>query len=399
MTKLNIYDKLRDILKTSKVKLIPVALTTTFILTGCADNNIETAINSVGNFLVRTETVKDDQDSSEIADAYKLEAEVIDEDYSMVGQFVGTEDYICNSTSELEEYVDVRYPTYDDIRSAIVENAGIYGRYEEWLLTGINNLEGNAPHLDLIALYQNLKKITINDQLSDDVKAWTRPLGVYLSEEDNTMLVNQDSVTPYILCREVIGKGITKCAIELDDKKLIYDTNLKVFSDKDNRDKTEIGQGIKEGVMDILANLATNTVGEGHYDMMAEQFRIYSEVVGYSLNDYVKSGTLGLLNKMKEKTIERPTKFIVAVDELIDESYNVDTQDSMEGSIIRFFVDYVGEDTKDADMITSAQEVASNVLENSSYEVVQTGMLVTDMDYLEESVIERLESMKSGKSR
>lgn len=187
--------------KSKYISLIPkiihkgvlISLATALMLTGCS-KSIEA--NSISD-----ETSKDNI----------FYGEILSEDISVLRYYKGVT--YCKDIEEFKKYIDidVKNPTFEDLKNAIRKNENIDDIYKEWLYTGIDNLESSRINMDLTILYYNLNRIKIIEVSLDEIKEDYPPAAVaYFNCIDGIVGVNKEIVNPFEIYHEVLGHGMTQ---------------------------------------------------------------------------------------------------------------------------------------------------------------------------------------------
>ncbi len=415
MRKININNNFSDVLKYGKFKLVPFVLAAS-MLSGCGvrmksvepvkSSCISNSLNDIGDFL---------EEQNRLATYFSnwgYNCQDIGDNFYRVKEDYNQNIFYCDSLDEFRNYVDIKNPTYDDVRCAVIENPSFKGEYETWLLEGLDNLEKASLNLDLVALYQNIKRMSIVSQTIDEIVSEIGSPGAYFSIEDGKVFLNPETVTPYTLCHEVLGHGISDIQIEKDGRLIFYKPDfLLLYADIDNADYyfKYTGFSLEEGKADFISDIATGIKSGGPYDVEAEQLRIFIETIDISLSDYIKYGTSYLVKTMRENDIDRPIDYIMAVDELLtgqrEKNFNIPNNFLMEHNIVEFFKDYADDKINAGVSNTVIKDKVQGVLENTSYDFVTAGEFFiydsVDMDKLQKRVLSEVDNLQeiSKKSR
>ncbi len=130
------------------------------------------------------------------------------------------EKFYFDNLEEFRDYVEVKNPTYDDVRKTVEENVNINNQYKNYLYECLDNLEKNASDLDLIALYHNIKDLKIVNCYEEDFNNFYG--GLYFYKTDKCLKINPDMIKKDDFCREVVGKGIMSAAFVDEDEDIEY---------------------------------------------------------------------------------------------------------------------------------------------------------------------------------
>ena len=404
MNKIDINQSLIKKLKKGKNKIASFILATT-ILSGCEankeicqpiQNTTVKSINAVSENL--NSYVNEQRMLNYYTKQWGYDCQDIGNNFSKVKMDFNKNIYYCDSLDEFRKYVDKANPTYTDVREAIKNNTSITGKYEEWLLEGLNNLEMKLPDLDLVALYQNIKNISIVEITTEEMYEKIRTLGACFSPEEGKVYIDPTIVDSYVICHEILGHGISTVQILKDNKYIQYKTDMLVlYADFQAAEYNfkYIGFSLEEGKADLITDIATQTVSGGPYDMEAEHLRIFTETCGIPLTDYIKYGAAGLIKTMRKSDINNPIDYIVSVDTLLSSvrshEFDLPNNSKMESNMKTFFKDYVDDKIKNGENLDEIKNKIKLILENTSYDWINAGELfVYDSVKMEDLKIEIL---------
>ncbi len=382
MNKINFYENFDKILKNKKIKLVPLTLAIS-LLGGCgykekADKMESHVMTSYTNFISEFYRKKNTLDC--YFEQWGFEYEGLGENYYRIKKDCKNNIIYCASLDEFKNYVDIKNPTFDDIRNLLAQNSNISGEYQEWLLEGINNLEENAPDLELVALYYNLKRISIVEKTTKEIVEKIGTSGAYFKVETGEVVINPETVSRYTLCHEILGHGISDIEIDSNGTTVHYMPNCKalyVNLDTAEYKGENIGLSLEEGKADLISDIATNCTSGGPYDAQAEQLRIFNEVTNTSLADFANNGVIGLINNMKKSDIDNPLIYISNVDCLLEATRKINldipTEYTIKHNIVEFFKDFADDKVENGTDKEEIKETISKVLAHSNYIWINAG--------------------------
>lgn len=412
MKNIDSNNSLRTKLKHSRVKLVPFVLAAS-MLSGCGAK-VEVMKSSPNKLMSAIlENVEDELNRQKTLDYYfsewGYECKNMGDNFYRIVKDNNTDIIYCGSLDEFREYATVKEPTYDDIREAIVSNATISGDYEKWLLEGVNNLENSGINFDLVVLYQNFKEISLVEISSEEMMKEHGHLGAEFDIRGRRIFIDPANVSPYVICHEALGHGISDIQTSFDGKTIFYMPDfLTIYVDTETGKCSfnYLGFSLEEGKADLIADIATKTTNFGTYEMEAEQLRIITEMCGLSISDYISYGTTLLVDKMRECDVDKPFDYIKSVDDLLtsvrNREFEIEDRCRMRYNMKEFFKDYADDKITAGWDVEEIKKQIKIVFENSKYKSVEAGQLfIFDsvfMDDLEEEILNLVDDLENEKT-
>ena len=316
----------------------------------------------------------------------------------------------CENMDEFREYVNVKNPTYNDLRQVLNQNENIPDKYKEILRNGLNNLEEKLPNLDLVVLYYNLNRIKVFDENTVDFEEeMDEKVSGYFKINEGVAIVNSDESDEVVL-HEVFGHGITEAYIP--DKNVTQSMTPKIVSLEEDENASSvslssIGRSLEEGKADTIAAIAAGESPENtvRYITEFEQLRIYMETTNTSLEELTKYGIGNLILKMKQNDVNKPVTYIENIDFIFNKSFNLDV--SMEipdekftkNNINAFFIDYFDDKLNAGMEKDEAKKIVQDIMDRSDFLEItaQNGDYIADSvnaQELTEYVVKNIENLK-----
>lgn len=291
---------------------------------------------------------------------------------------------IC-SFSEFAEKLDVKDPSYEQVKELIEQKDNLSNKYKEWLITGLDNIEQKLGDIDLSVLYYNISRMNIIDQDYDEMRenSMTNGTIAYFDPETGIVAINEDEVDCQTLCHEVLGHGISEA---YNEGKAYTSSKLTVYSKIEQYGVVySYGMAIEEAKAEMIGEIASGIpFGEynSSYNQSMEFVRVCMETTGVTLQDLIQKGVPYLIEKMKENDINYPIDHIENMDaffitmlnssdvlqvQLPGEEFNFKT------ALGRYMLDYVDDKiTEGGDVETLSQE-AFDIVNDSYFEYVTDG--------------------------
>lgn len=412
MKRVKVFDDLEKICRGCRLKLIPFSLMVT--LSGCSMAKSDVALANVsiaaGIFKDAEELIEETQEINYYFKSWGYKCSNLDGNYYRLKEDLNTNTYYCDSIEEFRKFVDVKNPTYDDVKEAIRTNENINDKYKEWLLTGVNNLENSCNDFDLTILYYNINRLIIMERSSEEMYSIIGSSGANFDYINGIVNIDISNVTPYVLCHEVFGHGLSDAVIEKDGKSIFYMPSFStIYMDLDNADYRfhNLGLSLEEGKADLISDIATNTHGGGPYDMEAEQLRIFLEMTDITLADFSNKGVLFLIKSMIKNDIDEPIDYILSVDGILDSvrnrKFEFPSEYRMKNNMKAFFKDYADDKIEEGLSIETIKGQISRTFENSTYEFVLAGDFFiyddVEMNELKLEVFEEIDNIKVNQKK
>ncbi len=312
------------------------------------------------------------------------------------------QEIFSHNLDEFRNYVEVKNPTYDDLRKAVEENKNIDGEYKKWMYEGINQLEKHCEDLDLVVLYHNLTKMKIIEKSPSEIKEkiGTDVNGYYIPKNSN-VIINEETIDKKrTFYHEVFGHGITETIINNDDNIIEQSMRSDIVSlekkEDDNKYYMQISSlcsGLEEAKADIITKIITGEYQNScAYSRELKNLRVFMELTNTSLEELIKNGTTELINKMAKNSITSPISYIEVVD--MWASVNMPTEFiTLTDNLTEFFIDYTENEIKKGENLQDIINDIDNIMDNSQYiEISSEKFAYTDeLTQVEEQIIGEIE--------
>lgn len=234
-------------------------------------------------------------------------------------------------------------------------------------------------------------------------------LGAEFDIRGRRIFIDPANVSPYVICHEALGHGISDIQTSFDGKTIFYMPDfLTIYVDTETGKCSfnYLGFSLEEGKADLIADIATKTTNFGTYEMEAEQLRIITEMCGLSISDYISYGTTLLVDKMRECDVDKPFDYIKSVDDLLtsvrNREFEIEDRCRMRYNMKEFFKDYADDKITAGWDVEEIKKQIKIVFENSKYKSVEAGQLfIFDsvfMDDLEEEILNLVDDLENEKT-
>ena len=365
-----VYHKDKGFTKQKKLKLDPkVIIENTLCSLSIAICAVEAGL-LIQSFNISTST------SKQISDGVYILEKYTDEN--------GITAPIC-SFSEFAEKLDVKDPSYEQVKELIEQKDNLSNKYKEWLITGLDNIEQKLGDIDLSVLYYNISRMNIIDQDYDEMReiSMTNGTKAYFNPKTGTVAVNEDEVDSQILCHEVLGHGISEA---YNEGKAYTSSKLTVYSKIEQYGVVySYGMAIEEAKAEMISEIACGVpFGEynSSYNQSMEFVRVCMETTGVTLQDLIQKGVPYLIEKMKENDINYPIDHIENMDaffitmlnssdvlqvQLPGEEFNFKT------ALGRYMLDYVDDKIVEGEDVEILSQEAYDIVNDSYFEYVTDG--------------------------
>lgn len=410
--------------KRGGTKVAPFVLAMS-LLSGCGNNKsiseVEvdrptTTLDTVGELV--SDLVSDEIEKAEMIalkerslyttfSSWGYELKKIDSNYYKVIRDNNQNITYCDSIDDFKKYVDVKNPTFEDVRNAIYENPNITSEYQDILIEGLNNLEIQNNDIDLTVLYYNIKRLEFVELSVQEMMAIKGYSGAYFDVVEGKVFVDPNW-NPYVLFHEVFGHAVSDIQMAVEDGYVFYMPDclaVKVDFDNDDYSFEYLGTSLEEGKADLIGNLLANTFMQGPYDIATEQLRIFNEVSNTSLNEFINKGVVGLVSNMKENDIDRPVEYIMSVDSLLDcvqeRILIVPEEYTMKYNMTEFLKDYADDKINAGADRSKIEDYIEEIFDASDYKCINAGELfIYDsvyVDELKEHVVGEIDTFDTAK--
>ncbi len=345
---------------------------------------------------------KEEQEDPIIQDlnSYGINTEKLTDNVYIIKEFFS--DVYCTDVKDFKKYVDLKNPTYEDVKNIVINNQDIPEQYQEWLVEELNNLQEAMPDLDLTVLAYNMQRAKITYKTDEEIQAVaSENTMAYFVRQTGEIVVNPETATKWIIAHEVLGHGLTEAEVDYNGNKIQKLTKMPTVIVKDDGTYTIelFGNSMEEAKAEKIAEIASKgSLGENlAYVSEEEQIRIFLEAIDMSLEEFIAKGNYGLYNKMKEVGIENPLEYIECADVNLqskEQDFTLDGIDDVDkdikGNIRRFFTEMAeiwkqqGESVDD--ICLRVEEITKNPNINFLWRNRQTDAIVNMQEITEETV-------------
>lgn len=332
--------------------------------------------------------------------SYGINTEKLTDNVYMIKEFFS--DVYCTDVNEFKKYVDLKNPTYEDVKNIVINNKDIPEQYQEWLVEELDNLQESMPDLDLTVLAYNMQRTKIIYQTDEEIQAVaSENTMAYFVRQTGEVVVNPDTATKWIIAHEVLGHGLTEAEVDYNGSKIQKLTKMPTVIVKEDGTYTIelFGNSMEEAKAERIAELASKeSLGENlAYVSEEEQIRVFLEAIDMSLEEFIAKGNYGLYMKMKEVGIENPLEYIECADVNLQSKEQdfaldgIDDEDKdIKGNIRRFFTEmakiWLQQGESVDDICARVKEIMKNPNINFLWRNRETGIIVDMQEIAEETV-------------
>lgn len=377
MNKINIFESTKQALKNNKFKLVPIIIATS-IIGGCGHK--QTSCKPIGSGIPYVTKFLDEFEQNENNfTLYSFEYENLGDNYYRIKKDYNNNIIYCSSLEEFKNYVDIKNPTLTDIKNVLADNSNINKEYKEWILEGIENLQKQVENLELVALYYNLKRMNIVERSKEEIAEKIGTLGAYFDISTGEVAIDPEGVTPYILCHEILGHAISDIEIISNETIIRYTPYCKVMCTELNAIDFNLGLSLEEGKANLISNIATASTRGGPYVAEEEQLRIFNTITNTSLEEFINSGVVELINNMRKNDINKPIDYINNVDQLLyakrEKKLMLPFEYTIEHNVVEFLKDYADDKITNGIDKEEIKTIVSETLDDSHYDAIMAGEL------------------------
>lgn len=411
MNHVKISEYLR-VVKVSKIKLVPFALMAA-IISGCSveQEEIKNPIPVIEETVDNEKKENEEEKTENLPIGYYLSnwgyaCGELKEDTYIINKDVNQDKVYCYNLDDFRNYVENKHPTFDEVKEAVIQNENINGKYQEWLLAGLDNLEQNENNLDLVVLYQNIRRLQIIEKSGDEIYNEERAKA-YFEPSSSSVTLDKENISNQEFCHEVLGHGATEIALKQGNQTIVSSLEVKtLFIDIENQIYKEdsFGSAFREAAADMISGVASGGYLTTSYNLYVEQLRIYSSFLDYNLSDYISGGPLGLIEEMKKIEIQNPYSYIQAADKILNtmDIKGVEEIYSSQYNLKKFILEYAEYEMKNGIEMEDVKEKVESVIDENGPQNIHAGGLMF-IDYLssedlKEDVIDALDNLNIEKN-
>lgn len=207
----------------------------------------------------------------------------------------------CENNDEVRKFLDVKNPSFEDVRIAILNNSNIPEKFKKIAIEYVDEIERNNPSQDLAILYYNiynLRNIKTPDSSNEIIQGYFDKFKkeIAVSANDNTLLVFKHELT----------HATYSVDVELGDTHIIKDIIHPTLT-RENK-MIVIGMSINEGLTD---NHRTEITGKTlsnkdkmSYEQFQDEMQICSKLIGVSTEELLNNNIKFFMDRMYEKGID-----------------------------------------------------------------------------------------------
>lgn len=264
------------------------------------------------------------------AESAGFEAEYLPEiDRYITKSYINSDDgkkvVICTTNEELKTYFPDKNqnPTYDDVIATIQQNEKIPDKYKEQYIELLKEMESQLPHTDLFLLNLNFERMVVKEK-----KSLGNALGTF--ERATGEICYVEDVTNHTIAHE-LGHAVVGGEFDLGDvvvKRYFEFPELKRTLNSDDSSyyyyTLITGSTIEDAAVDSFAKTLTGEtqLSKRPYAPIDYHVEMYMEACGYTLEEFMDEGTIGLAEAMKESDIDDPIEYMLHEDHLLSR-YNI----------------------------------------------------------------------------
>ncbi len=361
MKNINI-EGIKRILKKGTMVLIPLALASTMVLSGCSTEPREDKLIKEGEKqgIVISKVDNDLFTYDELL--YRFDKFDIESDF---GEHVHVE-RICNP-EEFGKIVGEENISWDDIKVTI-KNKKFDKEMEDILLGGVDNLKEKLPDVNLSILNYNIKNLKIiysydevgKEEADNYYGDFYEIAGQFEDIGDimylNPKIKNDKKRYRDSLIHELLGHGLTLGYTELEGGVRSTLSNIYANTDKSNKDFEslrmnchKIGGTVEEAVAAMITVLATgekmyevNRENDGPYDMYILELQLLLSSTNTSLSELINNGLDSFINKMHKMGCPVPIDYLYEFDQRKDiylSGYECDENNMLENVLYKYLME------------------------------------------------------------
>ena len=223
----------------------------------------------------------------------------------------------CRDLDEFRQYVDVKNPTYEDVKNAVALNENIPEQYKGTIYNWLENLKQNFPNLDLVVLYYNVSTIKFeiaqqeeieqksNSNKKENEDKWKNIKALFVKDEHKQYV--QDSIAKVELEHE-LEHWITEATIKKDNLTVNNTSKMIIIDGEITKNENNIiipakslGIGFEESRAEAFRRIVSNDFEEKYYEDHIKVFKLLMSIADMNLEEFTEYGTRGLVQRLTEK--------------------------------------------------------------------------------------------------
>ena len=302
-------------------KLLPLVVISSMALAGCAENEAYQNDLELEEF---TESV----DLEEIAKSQGIELSKTKSGLYYITKMDngdGTNTIFVKNNDEFRNYVDVKEPTFDELRRALSENEKVPKIYKDCINQYIDSLEKEYKNIDLVVMYYNMQRLTITEKSPEEIqKDMGEVATAYFLSSTGEMIVSNEywnEIKEYNVEHEV-SHMLTEAEVT-DEKgnKIVrsYAINLANPIYGENGEETlegiQFGNGDKEAITEIVTQKVNKKVPISAYNELQDEYNLFASTMDLNIYTALADDVTYLSDKMYKNKVEEGDNLIGLQDE------------------------------------------------------------------------------------
>ena len=218
---------------------------------------------------------------------------------------------------QIKKYLDVKDPSFDDVRRVVKRNPNIPEEYKEYAFDYIDELERYNPSQDLAILYynmENLKNIKVSDIASS---ALTKG---YFNKFEKEIAVDTENDVAVVFKHELTHATYSIDAI-VDGVHIIKDVMHPIFVDENRI--AFLGRSLNEGLIDnYRLELGGKTLKSNNsvsYEIFQDEARLCSNILGASTDELLENNIRYLMDQMYKIGVVDIAEVIMLIDKSLSD--------------------------------------------------------------------------------
>lgn len=288
-------------------KLLPLAAIASITMTGCTTEAVYTDDTAEEIDLVETaKSVGMDLAQTKSGMYYVTKMDNGD----------GTNTIFVSNNDEFRKYVDVKHPTFDDVRKALAEKENIPKRYKDYINQHINNLEETHKNLDLAVMYYNIERLIIEEKEEEDIKndVGASEVVAYFNAETGNMVVPKtewNELLEYEISHETDHMLTEAVLTDQNGDKVVRSLATNVVSymleddDTINFEIYQLGNAHKEAATEIVTENSTQMTAISCYNELQDELKLFQKTINkLDIYSILNNDVTYLSDKMYDNKVE-----------------------------------------------------------------------------------------------
>lgn len=217
----------------------------------------------------------------------------------------------CENNDEVRKYLDVKKPSFEDVRTAILNNSNIPEKFKRIAIEYVDEIERNNPRQDLAILYYNiynLRNIKTLDSSNELIRGYFDKFKkeIAVSDNDNALVAFKHELT----------HATYSVDVELGDTHITKDIIHPTLTPENKM--IVIGMSINEGLTDNRrAEISGKTLSDKDqmsYEQFQDEMQICSRLIGVSTEELLNNNIKFFMDRMYEKGIDNISTIVSLMD-------------------------------------------------------------------------------------